>query len=129
MRNLPHLLAAAPFAALLSLAACNNEPETVSAAGEDPLADQLKTAPPVQLPPAIASSKTYRCKDNSIVYISFMTDGVTAAVRDVESDPPVATLKAAAPGQPFEFEGYSLSGNGDQVTYKSPDKGSQSCKA
>ena len=32
------------------------------------------------LPPAIAASKTYRCKDNSLVYIDWLSDG-TARVK------------------------------------------------
>ncbi|HEY0446139.1 MAG TPA: hypothetical protein VGD19_06765 [Allosphingosinicella sp.] len=122
------LLSTAAVAAFLALAACSNEPETVSAGGADPQAEQLKKAPPVTLPPAIRASKTYRCKDNSLIYVTFMTDDVTAAVRDKQEDPPVATLKAPAPGEPYVSEGYSLSGSGDAVTYNSPEKGSQSCK-
>ena len=57
-----------------ALAACNNEPETVPASGADPQAEALKTAPKVELPPAIAASRTYRCKDNSLVYIDFYTN-------------------------------------------------------
>ena len=120
--------AAASLAAFLSLAACGNESETVSSRAPDPLANELAKAPPVQLPPAIKATKTYRCKDNSLVYVSFMADDVTAMVRDKQEEPPVATLKAPAAGQPFTSEGYSLSGSGDTVTYNSPDKGSQSCK-
>ncbi len=43
----------------LALAAC--EPETIDGNERpDPMADQLANAAPVELPPAIASSKTYR---------------------------------------------------------------------
>jgi hypothetical protein len=122
-------VAAAVFAASLSLSACNTEPEVVTKGPADPQADELAKAAPVQLPPAIASSRTYRCRDNSLVYINFMTDGVTATVRDAQEEPPVATLTAPAAGQPFVAEGFSLSGNGERVTYKSPDAPSQSCRA
>ena len=27
------------------------------------------------LPPSIAASKTYRCKDNSLVYVDWLSDG------------------------------------------------------
>jgi hypothetical protein len=124
----PRFLAAASVAALFVLGACNTEPEVIGGPA-DPQAEALKNAPPVQLPPSIREAKTYRCRDNSIVHISFMSDGVTAAVRDSEEEPPVATLRAPAAGQPFTAEGYSLSGSGDQVTYRSPDKGSQSCRS
>lgn len=122
--------AAAAIAGTLALAACNVEPETVGPKDNDPQKDALAKAQPVKaLPPAIRESKTYRCRDNSIIYVSFMTDGLSAAVRDRREEPPIATLRASAPGQPFTAEGYSLSGSGQTVTYNSPDKGSQTCRA
>jgi len=127
MKNI-QFLAAASAAALLSLAACNKEPEVVDA-NPDPQAEELAKAPPVTLPPAIKATRTYRCKDNSLVYVTFLDDDMTALVRDKQEEPPVSTLKAPAPGQPFVAEGFSLSGNGTTVTYNSPDAGSQSCKA
>jgi hypothetical protein len=126
MKN-PRTLAAAPLAALLILAACNTEPQEVGGPA-DPQADALKNAPQVQLPPSIKEAKTYRCKDNSLVYVTFMNDNVTAAVRDKQEEPPVATLKAPAPGQPYVAEGFSLSGSGGSITYKSPDAPSQTCR-
>lgn len=115
--------------ALLAVPACN-EPKTMSANSvEDPQAEQLAKAQPVELPPAIRSSKTYRCKDNSIVYVSFLEDDVTALVRDTEEEPPVARLKAPNPGEPFVGEGgFKLSGSGSSVTYTSPDSGTLTCK-
>ncbi len=132
MQKPPLLLAAC--AASLSLAACQQKEPEVVQTSVDPQAEALKTAPPVELPPAIKVAKTYRCKDNSLVYISFMTDDVTVAVRDKQEEPPVATLKAPAPGQAFVGQGetgkgYALSGSGDTVSYTSPDSGTQSCKA
>ena len=51
-----------------ALVACKQE--TIVANGPaDPMADELAHAAPVELPPAIASSKTYRCKDNGVVTI------------------------------------------------------------
>ncbi len=122
------VFAAASVAASLSLAACSNEPEVVDA-NPDPQAAELAKAPPVTLPPAIKESKTYRCKDNSLVYVTYLADNVTAMVRDKQEEPPVATLKAPAAGEPFVSEGFSLSVNGNSITYNSPDKGTQSCKA
>jgi hypothetical protein len=123
----------AASAAALALLGCQKpEPEVVQT-NVDPQAEALKTAPPVELPPAIKAAKTYRCKDNSLVYVSFMTDDVTATVRDKQEEPPVATLKAPAAGQAFVGQGetgkgYALSGSGDSVSYTSPDSGTQSCK-
>ena len=128
-----HILAAASVAALLSLAACNQEPEVVDA-NPDPQAAELAKAPAVTLPPAIKASKTYRCKDNSVVYVNFLTDDLSANVRDKEEEPPAVNLVAPAKGEPFvgqgpAGEGFKLVGTGDSVTYTSPDSGTQTCKA
>lgn len=121
------LFSTAAVAASLSLAACNNEPEVVQAGGADPQAEALKTAPKVELPPAIAASRTYRCKDNSLVYVDFYTNN-TAMYRTEQGGTPTA-LTAAAPGQPYTAEGYSVSANADTISLTAPGKGTQSCKA
>jgi hypothetical protein len=95
----------------------------------DPQAEALKNAPPVELPPSIKEAKTYRCKDNSLVYVTYMSDNMTVMVRDKQEEPPVATLRAPAPGQPFVAEGFSLTGSGNNITYKSPDSGTLTCRA
>ena len=120
------MFAAASIAAFLSLAACSQEPEVVDT-NPDPQAEALANAAPVAPPPMIQASKTYRCKDNSLVYIDFNTNN-TARIR-AEKGGPSTLLTAAEAGQPFEGEGYSVSGSGDQVTITRPGKGSQSCKA
>jgi hypothetical protein len=125
------LLATAATAALVLLAGCQSEPVKVGEAA-DPQAEALKNAPKVALPPTM-KDKTYRCKDNSVVYVSFSSDNLTALVRDKEEEPPVATLKAPAAGQPFEGQGdqgkgFKLVGSGDSVTYTSPDSGTQTCR-
>jgi len=126
------LLATAATAALILSAGCQSEPIKVGE-GADPQAEALKNAPKVALPPTM-KDKTYRCKDNSVVYVSFSSDNLTAMVRDKEEEPPRTTLKAPAPGQPFEGQGpeakgFKLSGSGDTVTYTSPDSGTQTCRA
>ena len=133
MHKSPFLLTASAAASLALLGCGQKQPEVVQTS-VDPQAEALKNAPPVELPPAIKAAKTYRCKDNSLVYVSFLTDDVTAMVRDKQEEPPVATLKAPAAGQAFVAQdeagkGFSLSGSGDTVTYTSPDSGTQSCKA
>ena len=120
-------LLAAASAALLSLAACSNEPEVVDT-NPDPMKDELAKAAPVEVPLMIQASRTYRCKDNSLVYIDFMNDQKTANFRADKGGAP-RILKAEAAGQPFKAEGYSVSGSGETVTLERPGKGSQSCKA
>ncbi len=65
--------------AAAALAACNNE-TIVANEQPDPMADELANAAPVELPPAIAASKTYRCKDNSLVRIDWLHGGKGAYV-------------------------------------------------
>ena len=120
------ILAAASIAATLSLAACNNEPEVVDTA-PDPQAEALKNAPPVELPPAIAASRTYRCKDNSLVYIDFYTND-TARYR-TEKGGEATTLTSAGEGQPYTAEGHSVSANAADITLTAPGKGTLTCKA
>ncbi len=126
MHNKPLILAAA-IAATFSLAACDNEPETIIAGPADPQAEALAKAAPVELPPAIASTRTYRCKDNSLLYAEFLTNN-SARIRTEKGGEPTV-LSAPAEGGAFTADGYSLSGAGDTVTFSAPGKSAQSCKA
>ena len=119
-------LAAASFAALFALGACNNKPEIVDT-NPDPDAAVIANAAPVEPPPMIQSSRAYRCKDNSLIYADFYTNN-TATVREGAQGAP--TMLTAANGQPpYVAEGYSLSANAAQVSYTAPGKGTRSCKA
>lgn len=121
----PTLLAAASLAAVLTLAACNSEPEVIGGPA-DPQADSLKNAPAVELPPTIAASRTYRCADNSLVYIDFFSND-TAAVR-TEQEGARHQLAKAESGA-FEAEGFSVSSNAETIQYKAPGKSEQRCRA
>lgn len=105
------------MAAAAALAGCNNEDHTIVSdpAGPDPMANAANAD--VVLPPAIAASKTYRCKDNSLVYIDWLSDG-TARVKKDRNE--VGTT--VTPGS----EGSPLSGDAQAatITYNG-----QSCKA
>jgi len=127
MKNSKRIAVVASAAAFLSLAACNSEPETVTANAPDPQAEALANAAPVELPPSIQQSRTYRCKDNSLVYADFYTNNTVKVRADKAEAGTILTAPEA--GQPYAAEGYSLSGNGETVTYAAPGKGSQSCKA
>lgn len=125
MTKTPLRLAAAPLAALLALAACGKETIDGNA---DPQANAANTvAAPVEAPPMIQASRTYRCKDNSLLYADFYTND-SVQVRSAKDQPP--TILTAAAGQPpFTAEGYSLSANAAQISYTAPGKGTQTCKA
>ena len=121
------LLRAAPIAAVLLLAGCNSQPETVTAGTADPDAAKVAAAPPVALPPMMTASRTYRCKDNSLVYIDFFNNN-TAAYR-TEKEGKATTLTASEEGKPYTLDGYSVSGSGTQISLTAPGKGSTTCKA
>ena len=117
---------AVPLGALLTLAACGG-PETISANEHDPQAEALNAAAPVQNLRMIQASRTFRCKDNSLIYVDFYTDNTAAARTDKNG---AATTLTAADGKPPYFgEGWSVSENAAQVTISAPGKPSQSCKA
>lgn len=113
------------LAAGLAVGACNNKPTTITANEVDPQADELKNAPPVAPPPMIQASRTYRCKDNSLVYADFYTNN-TVQVRAKKDAPPVV-LTAADGNPPYTGSGYSISANAESVTYAAPGKGAQPC--
>lgn len=116
-------------AAVAMLSACNNndQPEVVGGPA-DPMASQLANAAPVELPPSVKNSFQYRCKDNSLLFVDFLSDDKTANLRTKKDGTPTK-LTAAEAGQPFEGDGYKVEGNGKQITATLPDKGALSCKA
>ncbi|PDH63778.1 MAG: hypothetical protein CNE89_14035 [Sphingomonadaceae bacterium MED-G03] len=112
--------------ALLSACNKNDEPEVVGGPA-DPMAEQLANAAPVELPPSVKATKQYRCKDNSLYFVDFMTDDKTANFRTKKGGEPTQ-LKAAEAGQPFTAEGgYEVSGQADEVQIAVPGKNAQSC--
>ena len=116
--------------ALSLLSACNknDEPEVVGGPA-DPMAAQLANAAPVELPPSVKVSRQYRCKDTSLIYVDFLSDDKTANLRTEKTGAPTK-LVAAEPGKPFTSEGgYSVEGNGKQITATLPGKSGISCKA
>jgi len=117
--------------AAAALAGCNSEPIVVGGPNDDPANQAPATNGPIELPPSIAASKSYRCKDNGIVQVDWLSDGKSANLRG-DGDDAVVQLTAAEPGQPLTAEGgYALTGTpeGSTVTLARPGKGSQSCKA
>ena len=99
--------------AAAALAGCNNEDHTIVAGpGAD---DQPMNNVGVVLPPSIQASKAYRCKDNSLIYVDWLSDG-TARVKKTRQETGT-TIPAGDP---------SLTGDAKaaSITYKG-----QSCKA
>ena len=121
-------LTAAAFA-LLSLAACEHKPEVVDSRSADPMAEALKNAPAVELPPAVKASVTFRCQPgNTLIYVDFF-DGDKMAVLRTEKDGTPVSLMADAAGNPFVGGGYTITGNPKAIDYVAPGKGASACKA
>lgn len=117
--------AAASLVASLFLAACQSEPEVVGGPA-DPQAEALKNAPPVELPPSMVS-RTYRCTDNSLVYVDFASDGRFARIGTAETSR--VRADAAEPNRNYAGEGYTISANADDARIKTPGKSELSCRS
>lgn len=124
-------LAASAFA----LAACNNSNADDAAASAEVAANEATPAAPVTLPPAVVASKTYRCRDGSVVYVDFLSNtgdlagSMNANIRTENvAGSSTQLTKSDAEGL-YEAEGYSVSGTGDSVTIAVPGKNAQTCKA
>ena len=100
--------------AAAALAGCNNDPVVVGGPAEDPANQAPVANGPVELPPAIQATKSYRCKDNSIVKVDWLSDG-SARVR-TDADQVGQQVKVG--------EGLTGTPEGSTVTYNG-----QSCKA
>ena len=100
--------------AVAALAGCNNEDHTIVAGpGGD---DQPMNNVGVVLPPSIQASKAYRCKDNSLIYVDWLSDG-TARVKKDRNE--VGTTVALGEGAPLQGDAKAAS-----ITYNG-----QGCKA
>lgn len=69
------------LAAAAALAGCNSKGQTIG--GDEPTNTVENAA--IALPPSITGSKSYRCKDNKLIYIDWMSDG-TARVKKTREE-------------------------------------------
>lgn len=129
MTRIPLLIT---LAAAAALAGCNKENHTIVAGGDPADTEANVTAnAPIALPPSIVASKVYRCADNKVVYVSWLSDNKSATIRTEQNGTPTA-VSAAEAGQPMSAPGgYSLSGSSSASTAKIavPGHPAQSCKA
>src|SRR5436309_7532477 len=96
------------LAAAAALAGCNSKDHTITA---DQTGDNIAANAPVALPPSITSSKSYRCKDNKLIYIDWMSDG-TARVKKTREEvgtpvTPGTDLKGDANARTITYGGQS----------------------
>lgn len=113
-------------AVLFALTACQQE--TIVAGRKDDMAEELAKAPKVVLPPALKSTKAYRCKDGGLIYVDLFQGDKMANLRSSENGP-ATKLEAPEAGQPMVGEGYSMTVSGTGITVTQPGKGTQACKA
>ena len=93
------------LAAAAALAGCNKENHTI-VAGPNPTTT-TRTPPPMQpvaLPPAIAASKIYRCADNKLVYVDWLSDNKSRE-RPHRTRRSPTQVSAAEAGQPMTGSG------------------------
>ena len=115
-------------AALLPLAACNSnraeEAATMNAANEAAAANIAA----IELPPAIKAEKSFRCRDNSLAFVTFFEGDTQAVVKD-KADATGTMLKAATAGEPLTAEGgWSMTGDSEKgVTLTRPGKAAIEC--
>ena len=115
------------LAAATALAGCTSQPEAADTNAA--MANTVASAKPAEMPPAIKADKTLRCKDNSLVYVTFFEGDKLAMVRTEQTGTPTR-LTAAEAGQPLTAEGgWEMTGTPENVTIKTPDKASQACHA
>lgn len=99
MKSLPLILAAAAF---LPLTACDTKAKkeaaaNAAAAANEAAAANLAAAQP--LPPAIRDDKTFRCKDNSLAYVTFFQGDTQAEVRTEPEGQRTRLTRAVGPDQ------------------------------
>jgi len=95
------------LAAAAALAGCNSKGQTIG--GDEPTNTVQNT--PIALPPSITGSKSYRCKDNHLIYIDWMSDG-TARVKKTREEigtpvTPGTDLKGDSSAKSITYNGQS----------------------
>ena len=84
----------------------------------------------VQLPPSIVATKLYRCADNSVVTVDYLSDNKSANVRLKEGG--LTQVTATDPGKPMTAAGgYSVEGSPTSSSAKIsvPGHPAQTCNA
>jgi len=119
------------LAAAAALAGCNKQDHTIVAGPPGDNDVNVAANGPVALPPSISASKIYRCADNKVVYVDWLSDGKTATIRTDKGGAPTQVAAAEA-GKPLTGPGgYSLEGASGAANVKIavPGHPAQSCSA
>ena len=119
------------LAATAALAGCNKESHTIVSGPPDSGEANSTAKAPIQLPPSIIGTKLYRCEDNSVVTVDYLSDNKSANVH-AGKDGSVTQVTAAQPGQPMSAAGgYSVEGSPTSSSAKIavPGHPAQTCNA
>lgn len=120
------------LAAAAALAGCNKESHTIVAGGPPADTDANAAANAnVQLPPSIIATKLYRCADNSVVTVDYLSDNKSANVR-VGKDGASTQVTTDTAGKPMTAAGgYSVEGSPTSSSAKIaiPGHPAQTCNA
>ena len=101
------------FIAFAAVALAGCEQETIEGGGVyDPMANQVANAVGnVALPPSIVASHQYRCKDNSLISVDWLSDGTTNSARVTPQGGTAASVTQAAGAAEYTAEGATLTGD------------------
>lgn len=128
MTRTPLLIA---LAAAAALAGCNKESHTI-VADPNPADDNAAVSKtPVTLPPAVVAMKVYRCADDKVVYVDWLSDNKSANVRTDKGGSPTF-VTTADPTKPMTAAGgYSVEGTSSASSVKIavPGHPAQTCKS
>ena len=119
------------LAAAAALAGCNKESHTIVAGPEEGQTNNAVANANVQLPPSSIATKLYRCADNSVVTVDYMSDNKSATVKAGKDGAPVQVV-SAEPGKPMTGTGgYSVEGSPTASSAKIavPGHPAQTCNA
>ncbi len=98
--------------AAAALAGCDSSPETITGGTKDPQANEIANAVAnVQLPPSIVASHKYRCGDNSILSIDWLSDGTSNSARVTPEGGNGTSLTQAEADGEYTAEGATLKGD------------------
>ena len=118
------------LAAVAALAGCNKENHTIVSGPPGDDANAVANAN-VQLPPSILATKLYRCADNSVVTVDYLSDNKSGNVR-VGKDTTSVLVSAPEAGKPMTAAGgYSVEGSPTSSSAKIavPGHPAQTCNA
>ena len=99
--------------AAAALAGCDTSPEVITGAPADPRggAELANAVANVQLPPSIVASHKYRCGDNSILSIDWLSDGKVNSARVTPEGASGVNVAQAEAGGDYTAKGTTLKGD------------------